>query len=103
MEKNDKENTKASDKETQTPYPSTQNSSKPKITEVKYTIITPAPSVTPSNQIDFIPVIDQPLPPPCLFSYPIQQLFRSRVFEIPPSNAPRHLQFYAFKGQHDFF
>lgn len=101
MEKNNnKENTKTSDKEIQTPSP--QNSSKPKIIEVKYTIITPVPSVSPPNQIDFVPVIDQPLPFPYLFSYPTQQWFKSRVFEIPPSNVPRHLQFYA-SLKHDFF
>ena len=75
-------------------------------TELKqHTIITPAPYITlfPRN-IDFTTVINQPcLPPHLLTQYLRQQWFRSAIFEVPPSNLSRYLQFYALKQQDDFF
>ena len=68
----------------------------------KQTAVVPASYITLQTNIDFTPAVDQPFWPSYFFSYPGQQWFKSRVFEIPPSNSPRYLQFYAARGNYFF-
>lgn len=69
---------------------------------IRQTIVAPIPIIPPRN-LGFAAVIDQPLLPPSFFTYPGQQCYSSTIIEVPPSNLPRHLQFYAVKGGRNIF